>query len=729
MPDPARDQFVRYFTEKLWDWIPAIYRDLDGLAARPHALRAIVQGIAEQVAVARRNIDRAWDNQSIEHCDDWSVPYIGDLVGTRLVPALNYRARRVDVARTIFYRRRSGTLHVLAELFTDMTGWDGVVVESFRRLGRTAHGLDPQPRAVGRYTRTPMGAVADLRCVRGVELAHGPWDELSHTADLRQHRGHAGRYGIPKLNHHIYRMLAHQVVAPTPYSFTTRRFTFDPSGRDTPLFMPSTRVADVCRERHEWDVAGPIRCRLLGHAEYEITETVLAAVDDVVPDAPSMAKLATFLGVRFRDEFRLRDTLASLDAPLLITHIYTLLASALTDDSAKAALVRDAPAFMITEGGPATQIPPERTSAGNLATWGASITDIDGKRLYVDPVRGRYWFAEDPPPAISAVAHYFYGFSGEVGAGTYDRREAVLTTVDGTFSGGGTIVPPDPWENAYTITDSKTYIVPDVAFFTDLTLQSASQQRPYLRRHAAEGTMWVFGTDVVDAKLTLEGLWYGGGTLVLRGDYARVTIRHCTLDPGGTRADDSVLLPAPIVIMDHVDELIVEHSIIAGVVTSGTGTVASLILRDSIVQSSDPAAKINLPGAELTFERSTIAVETIGLRINASEIVAQRPIDVLDHQRGCVRYSVIAPLSHTPPVYHGSVEEVRPSYFVSQRFGDPGYHVLSETAPELLLRGAENGSEIGAYAKLTNPLKLDSLRAKVHEFLPFGRVAAFIREN
>lgn len=205
MAATANDQFARYFTEKLWDWIPGVYRNADAEGPNPHVLQAIIQAIAEQAAVARRSIDRLWENQSIEFCDDAIVPYIGDLVATRLVPALGARARRVDVARTIYYRRRAGTITVLEQLILDMAGWDGAVVEAFRRLGRTRHALDPHPAPTGRYTGTPTGGIADLRYPRGVELAHGTWDEFAHTADLAQHRGHTGRFGIPKLNHHLYR--------------------------------------------------------------------------------------------------------------------------------------------------------------------------------------------------------------------------------------------------------------------------------------------------------------------------------------------------------------------------------------------------------------------------------------------------------------------------------------------------------------------------------------------
>src|SRR5271166_5069786 len=138
------DGFAAYYAERLWLLMPAVYRreDTDSLTeAGP--LRELLDRIAAQVAVVRRSIDRLWADQSIETCDDWVVPYIGDLLGTNLVNNLDPAGQRLDVAKTIHYRRRKGTLPVLEELARDITGWPAHVVEAFRRLGRTRHGLDP----------------------------------------------------------------------------------------------------------------------------------------------------------------------------------------------------------------------------------------------------------------------------------------------------------------------------------------------------------------------------------------------------------------------------------------------------------------------------------------------------------------------------------------------------------------------------------------------------------
>ena len=69
------DEFERYYTEKIWELIPAVYKDEDGLASNPGVLRSIVRLFASQAAVARRSMDRLWEDEFIELCDDWAIPY------------------------------------------------------------------------------------------------------------------------------------------------------------------------------------------------------------------------------------------------------------------------------------------------------------------------------------------------------------------------------------------------------------------------------------------------------------------------------------------------------------------------------------------------------------------------------------------------------------------------------------------------------------------------------
>src|ERR1043166_8312744 len=229
MSDAVRDGFESYYTEKLWQLVPEVYRNEDGLAANPGVLRRIVELIGAEAAQSRREIDRLWEDQHVETCDDWTVHYIGDLVGARLVSSHDRRGRRVDVANAVKFRRRRGTPDLLDALVRAMSGWDVVLVEGFRRLALTRHRLDAAPRAAGFFTGTLTGGTADLRSPAGSEVGDGPFDEYFHTLDARLLRGRDGQFGINKLNFHLYRRLArtrHRLdAAPRAAGFFTGTLT------------------------------------------------------------------------------------------------------------------------------------------------------------------------------------------------------------------------------------------------------------------------------------------------------------------------------------------------------------------------------------------------------------------------------------------------------------------------------------------------------------------------
>ena len=98
-----------------------------------------------------------WEDQSIETCDDWADPLYRRPARHEPGAGLDPRGQRLDVAKTIYYRRRKGTLAILEEIAANITGWDAKLVEFFRRLGRTRHGLDPP---IGRCSATATPPVA-----------------------------------------------------------------------------------------------------------------------------------------------------------------------------------------------------------------------------------------------------------------------------------------------------------------------------------------------------------------------------------------------------------------------------------------------------------------------------------------------------------------------------------------------------------------------------------------
>ncbi|HVL26286.1 MAG TPA: hypothetical protein VM450_19500 [Thermomicrobiales bacterium] len=731
MDNAARDGFATYFTERLWEMIPETYRHEDGLASNPGVLRALVETLAAQAAIVRRSHDKVWDDAFIDLCDDWAIPYLADLLGTRLVSVLNPRGRRIDVAKTIYYRRRKGTPRVLEELISDISEWEGVVVETFRRLGRHRHGLDPAPLPLaGRLSGTLPGGWADLRRADAAALAGGPFDEYHHTPDGRRHRGADGRYAIPKVAFHLYRLASHRVeeafAKPRPDGLS---FSVDPSGRDIPLFMPRSRPADydAWHAAREWEVPGPIACRLLGDAAYQIGEaTVQALVDDEGLSTPAADDLRGVRDIRFASESRLRETVASFAnaAEILAAPMFAaLLRLALVPECGKAALLPNAVSI---EEEPGVGVPVESIAAGNLQGWAANAP---GKRLVIDPQRGRLLFLGAAPAGPVRVT-FHYGFSGAFGATTSPLRPIDPAAPDARRQGGGPLSAPDILANGVTeIGDSATYgPIANKLSVANLTLRAADMQRPFLRLNAN----WILNTGAgIDALLGLDGLWMGGsGEVVLRGDFERVTIRSCTLDPGGLDRDGGVVAAVPLVIEAQVRHLAIERSITGPIRVQGNGLVQSLEITDSIVQSRDAAVPALTLGDGIVVLRRVTVLGAIDVhRLDASEALITGVGDVTDTQAGCFRFSAAPAGSRLPHPYESHVLDDQDPLFTSRRFGAPGYGQLSDAAPAAVRRGAENGSEIGAFSSLMNPIRFDGLQAKVDEYLPFGLIPIYLPET
>ncbi|WP_437779045.1 hypothetical protein [Sorangium sp. So ce1097] len=749
MADRADDGFDRYYTEKIWDLVPSIHRHEDGIAERPGVLRAIVEIIGAQAAALRRSQDRLWDDEFIDLCDEWAVPYLGDLVGARMVSALNLRGRRVDVAKTVYYRRRKGTIRVLEELISDIAGWEGKVAESFRRLARVRHGLDAAPGGLeGRWSGTPPGGWADLRDVRAATLVDGPFDEYAHTPDVRRARGTDGLYNIPRVLFFLYRLPALEVEGVTPFARGDGvSFTFDPSGRDAPLFVPRRRLEDwdEWTSALPWELPAPMSCRLLNHAEYVITEALIQDMEALGLTPGAAAALRALTGLRFRGEERLRDHLStSLSAPELLSasNYDRILAGAIVDACGKSALLPKA--ITVAPDG-VTPIVPAHIVAGNLATFGLMAA---GKELVIDPERGRLKLLGAPPAAAQIRVSYWYGFGGDVGAGTYDRSDSVrpppktlvpaATPVSGQISIAGA-----PVDGVWEIVDSATYgPIDDVSGVVDLSLQAADRERPYVKLAAD----WVITASGDERTLTLDGIWFGATgpfAIVLRGSWSRVTISHCTLDPGGVDVDNNPIHPVRLFVEGKVDRLVIERSIVAPITTRASGLIDEVAVIDSILQSTIAAtpALAFTPG-KAVLRRSTVlrspdaepplsplqSLVDVN-RLDASEALIAGGVEVTDTQNGCFRFSAAQAGSRIPRPYRSVSLTDWSSLFVSRRFGDPGFAQLGESAPVDLVRGAENGGEIGAFSSELNPIKLDSLARKVEEYLPFGLVPCFIRRT
>ena len=547
-----RDHYEAYYANKLWNLLPAVYRSLDTDQFTSFGpLREMVNRIGAQAAILRRSIDRMWQDQSIETCDDWVIPYIGDLLATNLVANLDAAGRRLDVAKTIYYRRRKGTMAVLEELAADITGWDAKVVEFFRRMARTRHGLDPAiglalergdsidqlqqaEGLVGPLTRTPIGGIARLCNVYGASKAQSAFDEFFHTADLRCGQGQTGWHNIPRLGVFLWRLMSFQTgpVTPVAVQGCPGWFTFDPTGRDIPLFARGGRDSD-----------------------YYATQWV----------SPIESQLATPISQDLFDA----DTSAS---PLY----------------------------------------PNSLAVYPTATPQSTLDAVNQSLLTVRPARGRVHTLMSPVEPV--WLQYCYGFAAMTGAGPYDRllvrAEPAKPGSPAGISGGAGAAFTIPSAGTFTFGDSLTYDNPkDVTMTGDLSIIAADEERPLLRFVPANGwSQWKIISNS-ETNLVLDGLFVSGADIVLRGTFNSVTISCCTLDPGSVpnaapevslmgsppsppvpdvfaiSADGRDLAPCRLWIEGSIGTMTIQRSVVGPIRTRDEGEVDSLCVTDSIMQA------------------------------------------------------------------------------------------------------------------------------------------------
>jgi hypothetical protein len=533
------DHYEAYYADKLWNLVPEVYRFEDGDAG---PLNALVYRLGREAAILRRSIDRLWENQSIETSEDWLIPYLGDLLATNLVASLDARGRRLDVAKTIYYRRRKGTVGILEEIASDISGWDARVSEFFRRMSRTRHSLDPEigrpadtdePQAnrlleyaegiVGRLTATDIGGLADVRNVYGATKAHTALDEFFHTADVRRGRGAVGWYDIPRLGVFVWRLRSFGVPLATPVSVSgcARHYTFDPTGRLIPLFAKSERsFGDEWVPPEEWQLPTPIDSQLLR-----------LHIAELYPDSMEVFHRAG----SFWD---------GVSAPLV--SIWPKLGRFRVDASVAGAI---AAAYHY----------------GFASTVGAGPYD---RRIVGEP-------AGNPPAPVAAPV---------TGGGTSLGPALAGLAPSGTARIGDSLTYT-------TVSDVGSVGTP----IQHVRVEAFNRQRPLIR--PAPGTTWTF-THGAGSDLELTGLFVSGGCeLVLLGDADTVTIRMSTLDPGeGTptaspvyakAVDTRDLAPSRLWIEGRIRVLRLERCITAAIRTRGgaSADVEQLELSDSIVQS------------------------------------------------------------------------------------------------------------------------------------------------
>ncbi|MDL1977382.1 MAG: hypothetical protein LWX52_04660 [Deltaproteobacteria bacterium] len=611
--------------------------------------------------------------------------------------------------------------------------------------------------------RTP-----DLRDTNRLELLDGPFDTVSHTAEVRRIAGVQGKYNIPNVGIFLWRLQSYPIERVTAREIDSAqgRYTFNPLGHDIRLFNRPQTETEITHLAEEINVPGFLRRRLL-YDELEARRQ--AIVDDTTPrEAYFWASPVLEVYVPVKEQPK-PIPVPVKERPKLIP-VEEILISDLSD----------------------WQRPPKEKQY-------APSDDPENERpmpiqVAVDPELGRLAF----PAGVThdrVWVSYSYGFSGDVGGGPYNRQESVDKALEGTLDWWQIAVSKEPvaglaegkvvtticealylWSTqpagtagVITIMDNRRYEkdekdedfvirMPDGSLLLIVAadwpemddpenpghkIRVPGHLVPDERRAHLLGNVEVHGAtsgNGVPGKLVLDGLLIDGRLTVLDGDLGQLRIAHSTLVPemGGLEVQAT-----------HTALRIECERSICGPIVIPTNTVPELNIVDSIVSSgtenieSRPA--IHTPNTATTIEMSTVFGSSEVRTLEASNSIFTDKMTVHHRQTGCVRFSYVPTDSRIPRRYRcqpdlslkGITDEAKRAaiearlqpVFTSVHYKgfDPAhvhlshaYAQLSRACAEEIRTGAENGSEMGVFQHLYQPQRETNLRISLEEYLPAG---------
>lgn len=696
---------------RLYALLPAIYRLRD--ADEGYPLRALTAVMERELAAVEADIDQLYENWFIETCDEWVVPYLGDLLGVRGLRASAGGAftRRARVANTIGYRRRKGTAAVLEQLARDVTGWPAHAVEYFQRLAVTQHLA---------HVRLEGTGTASLRSATALELVNGPFETVAHTGEVRHIDNGRGRYNIPHVGIWLWRLQSYPVTVSDAQPATApgdAGYTFDPLGRDLPLFNLTRTESAITHLAREEDVPGRLRRRAL-YDELEARRASMVAGTEVEE---------TYFG----------------EQPVLQVFL---------------------------DGQP---LEPEELVICDLDPWrrpaSGTFNLADGRtistRVAVDPPRGRLAVMDGVALPASVRVSWAYGFPGDLGGGAYDRRDSVAEWEESvgrpvTWQAG---VAEDPggdpsifttlagavaeWNaqpagtvGVIAVTDSRSYAealtgadavqVPEGSHLLLVAGEWPEAEEPGdprtpgrllpqdLRPHLA-GSIAVVGTADAESSnpgtFAMDGLLVEGSLTVQAGNLGGLRVAHCTLVP----AEGGLAVQAGNTRLDVT------------LVRTATGRVdvaddaRNLSLEDCIVDGSGSTATRALLGPAVRVEACTVFGRSEMRALEASNSIFTGTVLVQRRQQGCVRFSSLpfeslVPRRHECHPASASLADQEAPQFTARGFGHPAWAQLSPACPAVITTGADDEGEMGAWHFLQQTQRIADLRASLGEHLRVG---------
>ncbi|RZI84284.1 MAG: hypothetical protein EOP38_09560 [Rubrivivax sp.] len=540
----------------LFERLPEIYRIRDTEQTPPGQLQAFLGVIEDAMAALHARTDAQYHDLFIEHCDDWVVAYIADLLGTTRLSGDPWTLR-ADVARTVFHRRRKGTLGAVESQVFTLSGWAAHAVEMRERLGWNQHLNHQRPDAGGTPPlklrtdpRSPVrGGMATLRDPALLSLVGGAFDPFARVVDVKPPTLGMSGWNLPNLAILLWRLEDFQVplsrpvfrliaaVPPAPGGAALAvRFDVQAQGEPWPLFNTHRFHADDDPPRlgSEDEVPGPMPTARL-------TEGTPAGRPNQYVSVQTYADP--------------RDAHPGPDAVGLVLHL------------------PEAP-FL----GQAWRI-----RGANLCAWEAGLAPpLRAWEVVVDPQRGRLVFGvpdanaanQAQPLADGLLVSATHALAGPTGAQPVKRSALPATWPAGQAYELKRInwfddplalqqalddLPARTTPLVIEITDSQTHVldlnaingigndagVLSMRLAQSLWIRGAAGQRPVIRLR--QPLRWrptqITGPGAVNVEqleVTLEGLYLTrdaafpvADALIMQAALGALNLLSCTLDPGG----------------------------------------------------------------------------------------------------------------------------------------------------------------------------------------------------
>jgi hypothetical protein len=670
------------FTNKnIYELLPAIYRVRD--AERGEPLKALIKVIAREAKITEENIAGLYENWFIETCEEWVVPYIGDLLGVRGLNVIKDSAtvsQRAYVANTLSYRRRKGIAPILEQLAMDVAGWRAHVVEFFELLGATQF---------MNHIRLHRKVAPGLRRMNELDLLDTAFDTIAHSVDVRHIASGRGRHNIPNIGLFIWRLQSYPVTRcdafkiscpPDPSLAPAHFFTFDPVGNNTQLFNRPETETNITHLSTEINVPGMLRRRGL-YDELEARRQ--AIVDDVAP------------------VYNYFD-----DRP------------AIEGDPGS----RKHPVFEIFPNGSIMPVPPEEILICNLEKCCIPPVEKTYKKpkedggfenivkhitVAVDPMLGRFVFT-DPGSVTRAEVSYSYGFSGDTGSGTYNRQRSIPAVFQQIQNDNheDEVLPQEllhigvsktkesigaeeifktikeavdkwnVWNEAHPGSLGIISIMDNHSYTDDLDIiireknqllliaadwperekpdtlpaekertkgdLAASDLRPHLNCNiTVRGKTFTNGAEDPESntggEITLNGLLIEGKLSVSKGNLKTLILAHCTLIPGMGGLDVGAGISDPL--SNQWLKIIMKRCICGPVILNSTNAVL-LDIEDSILDHAEDWA-IDAEKTPVELRTTTILGKTRVKTINSENCIFNDLVTAERRQTGCIRFSFV----------------------------------------------------------------------------------------